>query len=355
LHNDQGQFLNLNRLLKRIIDPLPIWGTALVLALVVASWAEGVLGVGISGWSALLERAHLFAAAFIAIFIEGMPFLLLGALAAGLVKEFFTEEDLAHWAPKNALPGALVGALLGFIIPVGKAGVPLLARQLARQGVPVSLAAAILFAAPALNPVALAVTVAVFGFGPLFWGRIGLTYLIAVGMGLLFSRAEPGDVFREEKQEPWIAPGILDSSRAQRALRTLRVQRVLVSAGDEFFDLGRFLVLGALLAALLQALIPTAGLLKMGNQPLLSAVGMALLAVMGSAGAAEDAFVVQAFLGILPGGSILVFLALGPMMDVPQILALLRVIRTRMVVYAALLALLGSLAVGYALNLGGLR
>ena len=327
----------------------------LVLVIVVTSWAEGTLDAGRLSpqpvYVALLARMSLFTTSFMGIFIEGLPFLLLGALAAGLVKELFTVEDLSQWALKNEWLGALAGGLLGLVIPVGKAGAPPLARQFMRKGMPVPVGMAMLFAMPVLNPVVLAVTYSAFGFGLIFWGRIGLTYLIAVALAVLFAKADRDDNFRPVPDEEKTGPAPVPSAGFTKST----AQRVLAAAVDEFFDLGRFLVLGALLAAFLQSIIPTAGLSALGQEPLLSVVGMMLLAVMLSAGPTEDAWIVLPFVGILPAGSILAFLVVGPLMDIPQVLALRRVLRTRMVVYSALLVVLVTLVAGYAINLGGLQ
>jgi uncharacterized membrane protein YraQ (UPF0718 family) len=47
--------------------------------------------------------------------------------------------------------------------------------------------------------------------------------------------------------------------------RSDNLQRVLVIAGEEFFDMGRYLVAGSLLAAAMQTLVPQSLLLQFGQ------------------------------------------------------------------------------------------
>src|SRR6187402_718673 len=54
---------------------------------------------------------------FLSLFIQGLPFLLLGALISGLVTVFVPLRTLFAHLPKNPLPAALLGACFGFLVP----------------------------------------------------------------------------------------------------------------------------------------------------------------------------------------------------------------------------------------------
>ena len=64
---------------------------------------------------ALPDLAQNFVTVFLGIFIEAAPFLLLGALASGLIVVFISPEDIARVMPRNRFLATLVGALLGRI------------------------------------------------------------------------------------------------------------------------------------------------------------------------------------------------------------------------------------------------
>ena len=87
-----------------------------------------------SAWPWLGQRLSVFATVFLGIFIEALPFLLMGTLSSGLVEVFLSDEWLARSAPRRALPAALVGASLGLIFPICECGTVPLARRLFRKG-----------------------------------------------------------------------------------------------------------------------------------------------------------------------------------------------------------------------------
>jgi uncharacterized membrane protein YraQ (UPF0718 family) len=132
------------------------------------------------------------------------------------------------------------------------------------------------------------------------------------------------------------------SSRLTRALRV---------AGDEFFEMGRYLVLGSLLAAGMQTVVPQPVLLGIGSGALSSVIALLSLAFVLSVCSTVDAFLALAFVNTFTTGSILGFLVFGPMVDIKSVSMFLGVFRRRVVLYLVLLPLVMSLFVGVFLNL----
>jgi uncharacterized membrane protein YraQ (UPF0718 family) len=129
-----------------------------------------------------------------------------------------------------------------------------------------------------------------------------------------------------------------------------KLRQALLICGDEFFEMGRYLVLGALLAAALQTFIPQGTLLAIGNGPVLSVLVMLALAILLSICSTVDAFVALGFVGTFSFGSILSLLVFGPMVDIKSTLMYLQVFRRKPVAYLVLLPFLMSLLVGIAFN-----
>jgi len=129
-----------------------------------------------------------------------------------------------------------------------------------------------------------------------------------------------------------------------------RLQTGLLVAADEFFEMSRYLVIGAALAAAMQALVPQAALLSVGQGPLASVAVMQLMAVVLSICSTVDAFVALGFAGTLSAGSVLAFLVFGPMVDIKSTLMFLRVFRKRAVVYLIVLPLLMNFLAGILIN-----
>jgi uncharacterized membrane protein YraQ (UPF0718 family) len=296
----------------------------------------------------LWQRLTVFATVFLGIFIEAVPFLLLGTMASGLVEVFIPQEWIARFSPRRALPAALLGSLLGLVFPVCECGVIPLANRLFRKGLPVSMGISFLLAAPVLNPIAIFSTAAAFGWGNMLAWRLGLTLIISVTVGVAFSA--------EKNISKILRLPLFDVELPVLSVKTdhesigRKLSRALIVGANEFFNMGRYLVMGALLAATMPTFIPQTSLLAMGSGPFLSVIAMLTLAVVLSICSTVDAFVALGFVGTFSFGSILSFLVLGPMVDIKSTLMYLQVFRRRPVFYLILLPLLMSLLAGIAFN-----
>jgi uncharacterized membrane protein YraQ (UPF0718 family) len=301
----------------------------------------------------MIEAFSAFTSVFLGIFIEAVPYLLLGTLASGLVEEFFSQEDLAAWIPRSPLAGALLGSLLGLIFPVCECGVVPLVRRLYRKGVPLSVGIAFLLAAPVINPIVIASTYTAFGLSFVFWGRLGLTLLIAFVTGLVFSLLpQAGLALRPESEAA-------DIDLPRQTVQTKpglkgRLGRMLLVASDEFFEMGRYLIIGSLLAAFLQTAVPQQWLTALGRGPFISVLIMILLAVLLSVCSTVDAFIALAFMSSFSSGSLLAFLVFGPMVDIKSILMFLGVFKRRTVLYLTLLPLMMVILASVLINYLGL-
>jgi uncharacterized membrane protein YraQ (UPF0718 family) len=120
-----------------------------------------------------------------------------------------------------------------------------------------------------------------------------------------------------------------DGVTASPSTRQARLRAAVLMAADEFFEMGRYLVLGALLAALLQTFIPATVLLGIRQGPLISVLLLMALATLLSVGASVDAFLALAFVGLFSPGAILAFLVFGPIVDIKNILLVLHVFKPR--------------------------
>lgn len=290
-------------------------------------------------------RLNLFATVFLGIFIEALPYLLIGTLISGLVEVFLDRDQMTRFISNRSIPAAMTGALMGLVFPVCECGVIPLARRLFHKGLPLAAGVAFLLAAPVLNPIVIFSTAAAFGWGSMLLWRIGVTLLITIIVGLVFSVEKNTSqiligsfgVLREHHHEPGT------SFRE-------KLQNAVVICADEFFEMGRYLIIGAMLAALLQTFIPQSMLLSVGSGPVLSVLVMQALAIILSICSTVDAFVALGFTGAFSFGSILSFLVFGPMVDIKSAFMYLQVFRRRPVIYLVVLPFLISLLAGIVFN-----
>jgi hypothetical protein len=165
-----------------------------------------------------------------------------------------------------------------------------------------------MLAAPVFNPVVLASTYVAFrGDFAMVVGRLGLVLVPAVVLGGFLGSGRPSDLLRKgfglDGEGPEHRRGFLE---------------VLQHAGTDFLDMGRFLLLGALVSALFKSFVPAQPLLAVRGNILLSTAVMMALAIVLSICSEADAFV-AASLGFVPRLAQLSFVSIGPMVDIKLI------------------------------------
>jgi uncharacterized membrane protein YraQ (UPF0718 family) len=310
-----------------------------VLAVVLFSFLPFGLFIGLG------PKLNLFATVFLGIFIEALPYLLIGTFISGMVEVFLDRDQITRFISNRSVPAAVTGAFMGLVFPVCECGVIPLARRLFHKGLPLSAGIAFLLAAPVLNPIVIFSTAAAFGWGSMLLWRIGVTLLIAILVGLVFS---------VEKNVSHVLIGPLKMSHEHHhesgtSFRE-KIHHAVVICADEFFEMGRYLIIGAMFAAILQTFIPQSALLSVGSGPLLSVLVMQVLAIILSICSTVDAFVALGFIGTFSFGSILSFLVFGPMVDIKSVFMYLQVFRSRPVIYLVVLPFLISLLAGIVFN-----
>jgi len=297
----------------------------------------------------------IFSTRFLGIFIEAAPFLLLGSFVSGLLEVYVTREDIVRWIPRNPILATVTGTFLGFAFPVCECGVVPVTRRLFTKGLPMSVGVAFLLAAPVMNPIVFVSTYIAFGGGTILIARFVITAVVAISVGVIFAlSARPQEVLRPVAIAP-VGGGSgelpTNLTQPQEPSFFTGLYRALRIGSDEFFEMGRFLVIGSMLAALMQTLVAQETLLALGEGPLLSVIVMQLLAFVLSVCSTVDSFLALAFYGTFTGGSIVAFLTFGPMVDIKSTLMFLGVFSRKTVAYLILLPLLMTMLIGLWMNL----
>jgi len=320
-----------------------------LLMLLIALFIVGVITYqAINNSTDITVTVNIFATRFLGIFVEAVPFLLLGSITSGLIEMFVKAEDILRYLPKNNVGAALGGTFLGIAFPVCECGVVPVTRRLFTKGLPISMGVAFLLAAPFMNPIVFASTFIAFGFGPVFIGRFVITAIVAISIGVILGRfAKPEDVLKLQSMQTLdkVQPNISRIPFRSKLLRAFYI------AGDEFFEMGRFLIVGSALAAAMQTLVPQESLLALGTGPVLSVVFMQVLAFILSVCSTVDSFLALAFVNTFTTGSIISFLSFGPMVDIKSTLMFTGVFKGRVVMYLVLLPFMMNLLAGVLINL----
>jgi len=281
------------------VTSLHVFCAVLVVAILARPWLEQAV---------LAPVVRTVATVFVAVCVQALPFLVLGVLLSGVIAAFVSPAALRRLLPARPGRAVPVAGVAGMVLPGCECASVPVARRLIGQGVPDAVALTFLLAAPAVNPVVLVATAVAFPGEPgMAVARLLGSLATACAMGWLWQRAGRAE---------WIA------ARARRGAGSPagagRWAVLAETARHDLVSAGGFLVLGALVAAVLSVLVPPSWLDALAGQLVLAIVVLAVLAVLLALCSEADAFV-AASLSMLPLLPRLVFLVVGPAVDVKLI------------------------------------
>jgi hypothetical protein len=278
-------------------------GIAVVLA--AAALVLRVLDPGRIAW------VRTYFVIFAALLIQALPFVLLGALAAALVEVFVpigALERLGRLPRPLQLPAA---ALAGMAFPICECGSVPVARRLMLRGLMPSAAVTFMLAAPVVNPVVIASTVVAFrqraSMWPVVGGRFALGMLVAIAVGWALGSRTADELLKPNPTDD-------HAHQVELGRPEPRWRRFFVHLGNDFLFMGRFLLLGATIAAAIQTFLPAPALQQIASAPIVSVLAMMALAVALSLCSESDAFVAVSLAPFGVAGQ-LGFLVFGPMVD----------------------------------------
>ncbi|MBD8067669.1 permease [Bacillus sp. PS06] len=264
---------------------------------------------------------------FLSIIIEALPFILVGVLIAGLIQIFVTEEHIEKWIPKNKVLAVIMSCVIGALFPACECGIVPIVRRLVSKGVPIYAAIGFMLTGPLINPIVIASTFMAFGNDFQIAGlRMGLGFVIALIIAFSISMLVKGTQLKTEVKHMNV-----NTHGPSKQPFTQKLWSMLTHSIDEFFDMGKYLIIGALLAAIVQTYVPTRALLEIGDGVVASLLVMMGLSFVLSLCSEADAFIGASFGSLFPTHSILGFLIIGPMLDLKNTLMMVSVFKVRFV------------------------
>jgi len=274
-----------------------------------------------------------FKTMFVSITLEAFPFILLGVLISSIIQVFVPESFIRRMIPRNPVLGVVTASLLGIVFPVCECGMVPVARRLIRKGFPVYAAVAFLLAGPIVNPVVYSATFMAFRSNPsITYSRMAMAVIVAVIAGLLIYRFVRWNPMKREAHPHH------DHSHHHAAVKGSPGAKLIETfdhAAGEFFDMGKYLIFGAFLTALVQTFVPRSIMLEIAQNDGMAHVFMMGFAYILSICSTSDAFVASSFSAAFSAGPLLAFLVFGPMLDVKSTLMLLSAFKARFVILLA--------------------
>ncbi|MGM0950907.1 MAG: permease [Bacillota bacterium] len=279
---------------------------------------------------------------FISILIEAIPFILIGVILSGIIQMFVSEEMIARIMPKNRFLAVLFGALAGVLFPACECGIIPITRRLLLKGVPLHAGVAFMMTAPIINPIVLFSTFIAFGnrWSVVFY-RGGLALAVSVIIGIILSY--------QFKDNQLLKPHEPGHHHHHHHTLLQKLGGTLRHAIEEFFSVGKYLIIGAFIAAAMQTYVKTSTLLAIGQNDVSSSLVMMGLAFVLSLCSEVDAFIASSFSSTFSLGSLIAFLVFGAMVDIKNLLMMLAAFKKRfvflLITYIVVLVLAGSLLV----------
>ncbi|HAN70458.1 MAG TPA: hypothetical protein DCQ36_02560 [Actinobacteria bacterium] len=238
---------------------------------------------------------------FIAIVVQALPFLMLGVLLSGAIIAFVPPTLWQRILPKNPALAVPVAGCAGLALPGCECASVPIGGALMKSGVKPAAALTFLLAAPAINPVVLASTWVAFPGQPeMMVARFVASLAVAIMMGWLWLRFGKAE---------WLRPLMREHLHGATKFETFRR-----TATHDFLHAGGFLVIGAGVAAILDAAVPVSVMDSIADNPVLAILAMALLAVILCVCSEADAFIAASFTQFSPT-AMLAFMVVGPMVD----------------------------------------
>ena len=308
---------------------------------------------------------------FISILLEAFPFILLGTIISSLIEVLLPSDFIEKRFGKKYWYSYFLAGLIGFIFPVCECAIVPIMRRLVKKGLPLSIGITLMLAIPIVNPVVLLSTY--YAFSGNIWmvvARGGFGYGIAIFIGFILKRYDDKNELLGEDEavtcscelhsgeghnltnKPLLSSNTLKIRQAQlttyEKVKTTKVSvhqgsigsrqqvsksgilskakegllKVIDHTVHELLDVGRYLIMGAFITAMLQTFVDKQAIMGLGQMPFIAIALMMLLAFVLSLCSEADAFIAASFSGQFSTWAILAFLVYGPMMDIKNMLML---------------------------------
>ncbi len=284
------------------------------------------------------EAFVTFSIIFCAIVLEAFPFMLLGTLLGGFVEVFVSREQLLRVLPKEKAQAVVVSAFLGIILPVCECAIVPVVRKFIQKGMPLGSAVAFLLGGPIVNPLVFSSTLVAYSFAwEVAFLRVFIGVVIAMTIGLIIdaclSKKEALLPFSNAAARGCSHAGCAHDHEPQATSSFVKkIKAALVHGAVDFYEIGRFLIIGAFVAAALQTLVPRQAFMSVAQGPLPAILVMMGLAVVLNLCSEADAFIAASFQPIgIPFSAQMAFMVLGPMLDIKLVLMYLGVFTRKMI------------------------
>lgn len=274
------------------------------------------------------------------------PYLLLGFLLAGLMHAFVPPTLYRRFLGGASFRSVCNAALLGIPLPLCSCGVIPTAMSLRKEGASKGATVSFLIATPQTGVDSIIATYALMGL-PFALIRPIVALITALLGGTLVNVFEPSDAATRTADT--------EDARCGESLPTSLMQRIKSALHYAFVemmqDIGKWLVMGLLVAGLITVFVPNTFFAQFADSPLLSMLLVLACAIpMYLCATGSIPIAVALMLKGLSPGTALVLLMAGPAVNVASLLVISKVMGRRTLLLYLLAIVGGALAFGLGID-----
>lgn len=269
----------------------------------------------------MLDILSRFVVVFSSIMLEALPFILIGAVLSSAMQVFFSESLIHKLIPKNKFLASIGAGLLGLVFPICECATVPITKGLLKKRVPINVGITYMLAAPIVNPLVIMSTYYAFNGDIKMVGlRVVVGFVIAVMAGLIMlGLCNENDVLKADyiDNRTGCPCGCEVISTTDS-----KIVQVLKHSSIEFYEIGKYFIIGSLLAATFQITMPKDALDSISKSPVIGILILMLFSFLISLCSEADAFVASTFVNRFSTGAITGFLLIGPMIDLKNTIML---------------------------------
>jgi len=297
-----------------------------------------------------------------AVYLDTAFWLLLGLLAAGLVKTYIPEDMMTRWLGGHGISAVGRAALFGAPLPLCSCGVLPAAMGLHRSGASKEATVSFLISTPETSIDSVAVTYALMGPVMAIYRPIAaLMSAIVTGVMVAFVGEPAGEKQTNNMQNDMSDCGSNETSccskvettccGSEQAVQVNRLLQVMRYAGAELLDdISKWLFIGIVVAGVMMTVIPPGWLSQWGSGLPAMLVMLAIGVPMYICAVASTPIAAGLILAGISPGTVLVFLLVGPATNIAGIILVRKELGTKVTVIYLLGLSVVSVSMGLLLD-----
>lgn len=283
----------------------------------------------------------------ITILNEMSPYVLLGFLFAGILHAFVRTELMTTHLSGNGISQSLKAAILGVPLPLCSCGVLPTAISLRRKGASISATSSFLIATPQTGIDSIVATYSLLGLGFAIVRPVAAFVTAILGGTIIGQLSKECDTKANCYNNP-----AYDTTPIKTGLLNRTVEAVRYGFVDMVGSVGKWLVCGLVIAALITVLVPDNLFIGLANHPLLAMIAVVVIAIPMYVCATGSIPIAMSLMlkGLTPGVA-LVFLMAGPAVNFASFTMLSRSLGRKATICYILVIALSAIAIGSLIDL----